>query len=451
MATLSTATWIASLTYNDLPQGVKEAAVRSFYNWVGCAIGGSSHPTTLTATKALSPFFGKETSSVLGFDRRIDAQHAALVNGIASHVHDYDDTHLETIVHPTGCVAAALLSYAETLQRPVTREEFITALVAGIEVECKVALAVYPEHYDIGWHITSTTGSIGAAAAIAKLLALPADKTAHAIGIAATQVTGLREMFGSDTKSFHVGRAAQNGLLAAVLAAEGFTSSPKALEAGRGWAKVVSTKENLNELVQSLGQGGPGKWEIEKNSFKPFPCGIVIHPVITGAVWLHHELKRRGISTEEVVSVDVTVHHLVLELTGKKTPKDGLEAKFSVYHGGAVGLLYGRATVVEYEDGLVTSAPVVSLRDRFKATVDESMKADECHLVVKLRGVQEPIERHVDHALGSVEVPMSDDQLTEKFITQATLQVGAEKAEKASQWCWGVVGSGDMRELGGIV
>ncbi|EXF83865.1 hypothetical protein CFIO01_03888 [Colletotrichum fioriniae PJ7] len=430
MATLSTATWIASLTYDDLPQSVKEAAVRSLYNWVGCAIGGSSHPTTLTALKALSPFFGKETSSVLGSDRRIDAQHAALINGIASHVHDYDDTHLETIVHPTGCVASALLSFAETMQRPVTGEEFITALVAGIEVECKVALAVYPEHYDIGWHITSTTGSIGAAAAIAKLLALPADKTAHAIGIAATQVTGLREMFGSDTKSFHVGRAAQNGLLAAVLAAEGFTSSPKTLEAGRGWAKVVSTKENLDELVQSLGQGGPGKWEIEKNSFKPFPCGIVIHPVITGAVWLHHELERRGISTE-VASVGVTVHPLVLELTGKKTPKDGLEAKFSVYHGGAVGLLFGRATVVEYEDALVTSAPVVGLRDRFDATVAESMRADECHLVVKLHGVEELIEKHVDHALGSVEVPMSDDQLTEKFITQAALQVGSEKAKKA--------------------
>ncbi|KAL2874863.1 hypothetical protein SGCOL_009983 [Colletotrichum sp. CLE4] len=450
MATLSTATWIASLTYDDLPQGVVEAAVRSFYNWVGCAIGGSSHPTTLTAYKALSPFFGKETSSLLGFDRRIDAQHAALINGIASHVHDYDDTHLETIVHPTGCVASALLSFAETLQRPITGKEFITALVAGIEVECKVALAVYPEHYDIGWHITSTTGSIGAAAAIAKLLTLPTDKTAHAIGIAATQVTGLREMFGSDTKSFHVGRAAQNGLLAAVLAAEGFTSSPKALEAGRGWAKVVSTKETLNELIHSLGQEEQ-KWEIEKNSFKPYPCGIVVHPVITGAVWLHQELKRRGISVEEVTSVDVAVHPLVLELTGKKTPKDGLEAKFSVYHGGAVGLLFGRATVVEYEDALVTSAPVVSLRDRFLATVDESMRADACHLVVRLRGREEPIEKHVDHALGSVEVPMSDDQLTEKFITQAALQVGSEKANKASEWCWVVVESEDMKELGGIV
>jgi 2-methylcitrate dehydratase PrpD len=164
MATQRLASWAVSLQYKDLPEPVVRAAVRSFYNWAGCALGGSRHRTTTTALKALTPFFGPATSSILGRgdhgDRsddslpgRTDASHAALINGIASHVHDYDDTHLETIIHPTGPVASALLAQveAETTRKNVTGDDFILALVAGIEAECKVGLAVWPKHYDVGW------------------------------------------------------------------------------------------------------------------------------------------------------------------------------------------------------------------------------------------------------------------------------------------------------------
>ena len=154
MATHRIAEWSSSLKYADLPSSVVSAALRSFYNWLGCALGGSNHPTTTTAIKALSPFFGKETSSILGGDAKADASHAALINGIASHVHDYDDTHLETIIHPTGPVASAVLAYSETLAsegRPISGEDFLLALVAGIEAECKIGLSVWPKHYDIGW------------------------------------------------------------------------------------------------------------------------------------------------------------------------------------------------------------------------------------------------------------------------------------------------------------
>jgi aconitate decarboxylase len=152
MATAELASWSVDLKYSDLPTEVTQAAVRCFYNWAGCAIGGSQHPATTIAYASLSPFFGNPTSSLLGRQgkSRTDAQHAALINGIASHVHDYDDTHLETIIHPTGPVASALLAYAEW-KGSVTGKEFILALVAGIEAECKVGLAVWPKHYDVGW------------------------------------------------------------------------------------------------------------------------------------------------------------------------------------------------------------------------------------------------------------------------------------------------------------
>lgn len=300
-------------------------------------------------------------------------------------------------------------------------------------------------------HITSTTGSIGAAVAVSKLLNLPPEKIAHAIGIAATQVTGLREMFGSHTKSFHPGRAAQNGLLAAVLAAEGYTSSLQALEAKRGWVKVVSDDDKLESVIESLGERRP--WEIEKNAFKPFPCGIVVHPVIDGCVWLHGELRRRGLlDVQRIQSIHVSVHPLVLELTGKTKPGDGLEAKFSVYHGGAVGLLYGKATPAQYEDDVVLNPQVTSLREKIHATVDDRLRADECHIVVEFADSETGrIEKHVDHAVGSLEVPMSDTQLTEKFLDQCEPVLGLEQAKKASEWCWGFERIGDIRQIGEVV
>jgi aconitate decarboxylase len=301
----------------------------------------------------------------------------------------------------------------------------------------------------LGRHITSTTGSIGAAVAVSKLLDLPAEKIAHAIGLAATQVTGLREMFGSHTKSFHPGRAAQNGLLAALLAADGYTSSLQALEAKRGWVKVVSKDDKLQSEIESLGIRGP--WEIEKNAFKPFPCGIVVHPAIDGCAWVHGELTQRGLDPQNIKAVYLQVHPLVLELTGKKTPRDGLEAKFSVYHGAAVGLVYGKATPAQYDDDVVLDPKVTGIRDRIQATLDEKLRADECHIVVEFDTSTDRIEKHVDHAVGSLEVPMSDDQLTDKFIDQCQLILGSEGAKTASQWCWGLEKTQDVRRIGEVL
>ncbi|KAF5671424.1 immune-responsive 1 protein [Fusarium heterosporum] len=458
MATRRLATWSHNLQYSDLPEDVIRAAVRSFYNWVGCAIAGSNHEATRIAHQTLSPFFGPPTSSLLGHHGALkaDAQHAALINGIASHVHDYDDTHLDTIIHPTGPVASALLAVTEWKQEQgISGKQFITALVAGIEAECKAGLAVWPEHYNVGWHITSTVGSIGAAVAVSKILQLSPTKTTHAIGLAATQVTGLREMFGSHCKSFHPGRAAQNGLLAAIMAEGGYTSSEGVLEAKRGWVAVVSP--NKPDVFQSLnrwlstenGDGlagqNTGRWEILRNSFKPFPCGIVIHPVIDACIQLHAALIKEGHSQAQIESVTVEVHPLVLELTGKKTPKDGLEAKFSVYHSGACGLLLGRATPSEYEDAVVLDSAVIAIRDLITAKIDASIAPDSAKVGVVLRNGAF-LTKHIEHAVGSRESPLSDTKLQEKFISGCK-SVGMRDAETVSKIYWGLETMDDMRWL----
>jgi aconitate decarboxylase len=335
-------------------------------------------------------------------------------------------------------------------------------LVVGIEAECKVGLAVWPEHYDVGWHITSTTGSIGAAAAVAKLLQLPVDQTTHALGIAATQVVGLREMFGSHTKSFHPGRAAQNGLMAAILAQGGYTSSEKALEAKRGWANVVgATKSDIAESLakwlgtnnsqdqeQTFGLPGkerPGRWEILRNSFKPFPCGIVIHPIIDACSQLHRDMSSSGLDVKDIKLVHARVHPLVLELTGKRKPKDGLEGKFSVYHGAAIGLIYGKGTPSQYEDHVVQDSKVIAIRERVDAEADSKLGADEAKITITMNNGK-VLEKHVEHAVGSLEVPMDDEMLRQKFEDQCAKILG-DSTKDASDACWNIENAKDVAEL----
>ncbi|PMD64741.1 MmgE/PrpD family protein [Hyaloscypha bicolor E] len=456
MATKHIATWANELNYSDLPQDVIQSASRSFYNWVGCAIGGSDHPATTIAYNSLSPFFGPPQSSLLGRKgAKIDAQHAALINGIASHVHDYDDTHLDTIIHPTGPVASALLAVAEW-KGGFSGKEFLLALIVGIEVECKLGLAVWPEHYDVGWHITSTTGSIGAAAAVSKLLGLSVEQMNHALGVAATQVIGLREVFGSHTKSFHPGRAAQSGLIAAVLAQGGYTSSETAIEAKRGWANVVgATKSSIPESLEKwlgmdnqdlgLASTNGGRWEILRNSFKPYPCGIVIHPVIDGCSQLHRDIAKLRLEVADIKEVKAKVHPLVLELTGKRKPKDGLEGKFSVFHGGAIGLIFGKGTPRQYEDEAVRDLAVIEVRNKIECVADTTIAADETKIVLTMVDGN-VLEKHVKYAVGSIEAPMDDQMLRQKFEDQCAAVLGGG-ARSASTKCWNVEDMSDIAEI----
>ncbi|KAF2217390.1 hypothetical protein CERZMDRAFT_31160 [Cercospora zeae-maydis SCOH1-5] len=453
MATRTLASWAIGLTSSTIPGSVKQAAIRSLYNYLGCTIGGANHTTVTRARDALADFCGRPTTTVYGNNGalRMDPEHAALLNGIASHVHDYDDTHLSTIIHPTGSVASAVLAYVEHSPAPTTGSDLITALIVGIEIECKLGLSVWPSHYDLGWHITSTTGSVGAAVAVGKLMHLTETQTIHAIGIAATQATGLREMFGSDTKSFHVGRAAQSGLLAAQLAKNGFTSSEGAVEAKRGWANVMlgssDSTQKLDIYCSTSTTEGLGRtWETERNAFKPFPCGIVCHPAIDGAIHLHQELEDKAIQLEDVARVDIRVHPLVMELTSKRTPKDGLECKFSVFHSVAVGLAYGKAGPAEYADLVVTDAAVIVLRDKIEAHIDHGLRADEADITVAVNS-GDVLHRHVDHAVGSLKKPMTDLQLTKNFLDQCALALGERAAERASSLAWRIAESNDVAAL----
>src|SRR3954454_12503831 len=261
------ARYAASARASDIPSNVKKEATRTLLNWVGVAVGGSRQGAPNHAVAALKPFSGPPQASLFGRSERFDVLHAALINGISSHVLDFDDTHLKTIIHPAGPVASALTAWAE--HKPTSGADLMNALVIGCEIECRMGNSVYPEHYAKGWHITGTTGVFGSATAMGRLLGLDEQHMAWAIGVAATQPVGLKVQFGSDTKSFHPGRAAQNGMAAALLAQAGFTASDVALEGFDGWAQAMSTRHEWNEVTGGLGS----RYELALNTYKPLRVG----------------------------------------------------------------------------------------------------------------------------------------------------------------------------------
>jgi len=396
---------VVEARFETIPPRTRHEATRTFVNWLGCAIGGSHHEGMDIALAALSPMAGQAQATVLGRTERLDILHTALLNGISSHMFDFDDTHLKTVIHPAGPVCSAILALAE--YRPVSGADFLHALILGVEVECRIGNSVYPNHYDTGWHITGTAGVFGAAAACGKLLGLNEQQMVWALGIAATQSSGLREMFGTMCKPFHPGNAAKNGLLAALLAEKNFTSSNRGIEAPRGFAHVLSTKFDAAEITEGLGE----TFEIDLNTYKPFACGIVIHPIIDACVQLRNEHKLTG---NQIVAITARVHPLVLELTGKKTPQTGLEGKFSVYHSAAAGILFGAAGEREYSDAVVRDPGVIALRDRVTAVIDSTMHEDQTLVEVRLEDGR-VLSKRIENAIGSLARPQSDTDLEAKF------------------------------------
>ena len=375
-ATKILAQWILGSTYETLPEPVRREGVRSFLNWVGVAIGGSHHETLDIAVSALQPFSGPPQASLFGRTERFDIMNAAFLNGVSSHIFDFDDTHLKTIIHPAGPVASAILAYAE--MKPVSGKDFLDALVVGIEVECRIGNMVYPNHYDAGWHITGTCGVFGSAAAAAKLMGLSQEQTIYALGLAASQPVGLRESFGSMNKSFNPGRAAANGLFAAILASKGFTSSEKMIEVRRGWAQTISTKQDWSQITDGLGS----RYESALNTYKPFACGIVTHPAIDAAIQLKAENHLTGAEVESAV---LHANPLVLSLTGKTDPQTGLEGKFSIYHCIAMGLLQGAAGERQFSDAAVKDPAAVALRHKVSVRTDPAVKSEQCDLTLTLK------------------------------------------------------------------
>ena len=403
------ADFVADTTWADVAAQNHEAK-RSILNFFATALGSAYDPAVTAALRTLLPFSGAATSGIIGRPERLDAMGAAFVNAISANLLDFDDTHLDTIIHPAAPVAAPVLALAQA--RGFSGQAVLTAFILGVEIECRVGNAVSPGHYARGWHITSTCGVFGAAVACAKLLGLSVEQISNAIGIAASQSAGIVENLPSAAKNVSVGNAARNGLFAALLAAEGYSASPWAIEGPLGWAHAMGDEPDLGRLTGGLGK----TWEIAKNTYKPYPAGIVFHAVIDACLALRGKLGQR---IDDIESITVQGSALLLA-RGDRPVRNERDARVSIHHCAACALLLGLAGVPEFADAIVFRPDIVSLRRKVRAGLDASLPDGAARVIIQLTS-GETFSEIVMAAKGSLADPLSDRGIEAKLRDCARL------------------------------
>jgi 2-methylcitrate dehydratase PrpD len=400
--------FIAGFNTDDMPQAMRHEAKRSILNYFGVALGGGYDPAGATALKVIEPMAGNPVATVIGFDKRLDILNATFMNALNANVLEFDDTHMPTIIHPTAPVAPPLFALAERSR--ISGAALLDAFLLGVEVACRAGNSVSPSHYTRGWHITATCGVLGAAAACSKLLGLGALETAHAIGIAASQASGLVENLPTGAKNVQVGNSARNGLLSALLAQQGYSAAPQAIEGPRGWGQAMGDVPNCEALLGGLGQS----WELSKNAYKAYPCGIVLAPVIDACL----ELREQGIRAEDIEQVTVRGPSLLLARADRPVVPDDRIAKLSIQHSAAIAFLLGAAGVKEF--GNISDTAIVVLRSKVSAEVDDSIPVEAAIVIVKTKNGR-TAQAHVKHARGSLEKPLTDREIEAKARDLASL------------------------------
>ena len=397
------ADFVTRSSWLDLGDDVRRQAKRSLLNFVGCALGAADEPPVATAVRILGGLRGPAPATIIGRPERFDILNACFINAIAGNLFDFDDTHLDTVIHPTAPVAPVVLALAE--HRGASGAELLHALALGAEVECRIGNAVSPGHYARGWHITATCGVFGAAVAAAKLLRLPAVQTAHALGIAASESAGLVENLTTAAKNVGVGNACRNGLLAALLAQGGYEASPLAIEGPLGWARASGDKPDLARLLEGLGR----EWEFLRNTFKPYPSGIVLHAVIDACL----ELRSAHVLDAEMIESVVVAGDALLLARGDRVVNNERDARVSIQHSAAVSLLFGAAGLTEYSSDMTLDPRVAGFRSRVSAVCDPGMAQGAARVEIRLRDGRRLVTT-VRHARGSIAAPLTDAEIALK-------------------------------------
>jgi 2-methylcitrate dehydratase PrpD len=399
------AAFVAGCRWSDLPEAVRKEAKRSLVNVVATSFAGCNEPAIVKAIAGLRPFGAAGNASVIGRAERLDALGAAFVNAMSANVFDFDDTHPATIIHPTAPVAPALFAYAETYG--LSGEDLLLGFALGAEALCRIGNAVSPGHYRRGWHITSTCGVFGAAVATGKVLKLDQQQLVWAIGNAAVQTGGLVETLGTMAKSISVGNAARNGMLSALLARDGFSGPARPLEGERGFLRIATDAPKLEAVCDGLGE----RWELLTNTYKPYPCGVVLNPVIEACLALAADER---LAVAEIAGIEITGHPLLRERTDRPGVRSGREAQVSAQHAVAVSLARAKAGLPEFSDAAVADPALRALGSKVAFKDDDSYAVDAARVSIRLR-TGATLEKFVEHAYGGPARPMADADLETKL------------------------------------
>lgn len=344
-----------AMSFEALPGDVVFLARQCLLDWFGVTLAGADEPLARILRDEALESGGNPQATVIGGGMRTSVQQAALINGAASHALDFDDVQMTMSGHPSVPVIPALLALAE--HRGASGAAFIAAFVAGFEVECRVGALVMPGHYSTGFHATGTLGTFGAAAACAHLMGLSEEQWLHALGIAGAQAAGLKSMFGTMCKPLHAGKASANGLLAATLAARGFTSNPAVLEVAQGFAATQTTTPNPERALIGLGK----EFAIRGVLFKYHAACYGTHETIEGVLRLKSE---HGLRPGDIQQIQLTVPRANLAMCNIQEPATALEGKFSLRFTAALAMAGDDTSEQAFTDGAVRRAELVELRNR---------------------------------------------------------------------------------------
>ena len=430
--------FLSEIRFEGLSAQAVHEAKRAVLDWIGCALAGSTHPTVGVLLATFEQIGSRPEATVLGHRaRKLGLLDAPVANGQMGHVLDFDDTHLGgVILHTSTATLPALFALGE--RRRSSGREIIVALAAAFEAGIRAGQAA-PRHHLAGWHLTGTLGTIAAAAGSARLIALDAQQTNYALGIACTQAAGLQQNRGSDCKSLHAGKSAYHGVLAAMLASNGFNSSAEILEGRLGFTKVFSATQENGAILDGLGRS----WMITGNGYKPYACGVVLHPLIDAMI----EVSRRTMQpASDVARIEVLVHPDVIRITGVDQPGTGLMSKFSANHAAAVAFIDKAAGVAQFTNERSADATVQTLRRLIAVKPDASFRLDQSAATVWTRtGTMH--EARIEHATGTVSNPLSDQLLVQKFTGNAEPVLGRDRARSLADMIWGLDTLADVGDL----
>jgi 2-methylcitrate dehydratase PrpD len=449
------ASFITSTKAADIPADVMHLGKRSVIDGIGLALAGAASQTC-TIVRRYFDSLGIATErgcTIIGSTMRVPARFAAFGNGVSIHADDYDDTQLAVLkdrvygllMHPTAPSFPPALALAERDRR--SGRDLMTAYQVGVEVECKVAEAILPRHYQHGFHTTGTVGAIGSAAVSAKLLGLDREATRRALSLGATQAGALRENFGTMTKPFHAGRAAESGVVAAELAALGFTASPNGIEADRGFFLAAGGGYTAEMIDGRLGH--PWTFASPGVSIKPHPSGSLTHP---GMAVMLDLIRRHDIRPEQVEHVSVGTNHNMPNALIHHKPTTELQAKFSMEFCMAILLLERKAGLEQFTDEVVNRDDVQAMIGRIDFGMHPDAEAagfDKMTTIIEITLDDGRIVKGAaDFGKGSPADPMSDDELSEKFRQCAAWGgLDRERTERVLDLAWRIETLDDVNAL----
>jgi 2-methylcitrate dehydratase PrpD len=453
------ADFIVETVGDDIPEAVAHLGKRSVLDGIGLAFAGAASETGRIVRRYLDSLFlsGNNGSTVIGGGMRIPARFAAFANGISIHADDYDDTQLAVakdrvyglLTHPTAPALPAVLALAE--RSGASGKDLMTAYQIAVEVECKVAEAILPRHYQHGFHSTATCGAIGAGAGAARMLGLDKETVRRALSLAASQAGGLRENFGTMTKPFHAGRAAESGVVAAELASLGFTASPIGLEADRGFFRAAGGGYSADMIDGKLGL--PWTFAAPGVSIKPHPSGSLTHPGMSVMLDL---IQRHDIKPERVKRVAVGTNHNMPNALIHHRPANELQAKFSMEFCMAILLIERRAGLAQFTDEVVNRPDLQALLRKVDFGVHPQAEAAGFDKMTTIIEVElddgKMFKGQADFGKGSPVNPMSDRELEQKFFECAEWGgVDPATARKIVERVWSIEKLGNVRELTGLL